>query len=177
MILMATGLFLVSFAVALPRLSNCTLPPSGTALGAIPTVSADPRASCGPVSLSVVSRLLGRPEQISEFNRLTGADALGLCSMLDLRNALKARGFVVEAVRLDSGVRTDLVDPVILHFRKGHFCAALPVDMDRLIIIDPPKQPEVMTYASLSQDWDGAALIVRNAHHGRNAASPESVTR
>lgn len=121
----------------------------------------DPSASCGPVSLAIISHWFDQPATIQEFNNLTGADAAGITTLLDLRNSLAAKGFGVVAVKLDPAKRLELNHPMIVHLPEGHFCVAIPVDSDRVVLIDPPLGAEVWRVSDLAarRSWRGDALV------------------
>jgi ABC-type bacteriocin/lantibiotic exporter with double-glycine peptidase domain len=128
-----------------------------------PSVATDPRTSCGPVSLAVVSHLLGTPISIEEFNRLTGVGPTGTTSMLDLKRALEAKGFRVSAKRFGPRSPLPAEGVMILHLRRSHFLVALPVEGERAIVVDLPKPVAVSTRKTLSEQWTGAALLASQA--------------
>lgn len=123
-------------------------------------IGVDPSASCGPVSVAVVSALLDRPLSIADSNARCQVTPAGVTSMADLQQALEQLGFGVRAVRLTVHSPVVVSTPVIVYFPADHFAVALPVNDQRVILIDPPAKVTTETWPELWQRSDGAALVV-----------------
>ena len=120
----------------------------------------DPQASCGPVSLALAAQWCGRPAAIGRLNGLTHAGESGTTSLLDLREAALAVGLQAQVVRIDVFRPLPWDLPMVLHMHGNHFVAALPVDGERLVLADLPKEPRVWDKRKLTGDWQGVALLV-----------------
>jgi len=120
--------------------------------------STDPDASCGPVSLSVVSHYFNSPVEIGVFNRLTNAGESGVCSMEDLRFALRNQGYEAIAIRYPKGRVPAHRLPMILYVDRNHFLTTIPVD-NGAIVIDPPNSPYFSDWRSLEERWTGESLV------------------
>lgn len=121
----------------------------------------DPESACGPVSVSVAARLLGRSVSIDEINKRIILPPSGATSMLDLKRVLEELGFVVESVQYSpSAGLPRLGVPAIVHLMRDHFVAVLAVNDSTCILIDPPRKVEVIDTARLEREWDGTVLLV-----------------
>ena len=120
----------------------------------------DPRTSCGPVSLAVVSEYLGKSVPIADFHEETGAGDLGFCSMADLVRALKKHGFAARAVRFDTQPPPFHNLPMVLFVDGDHFLAAIASNPREVVVIDPPKKPQTMPWDELKPRWQGEAVVV-----------------
>lgn len=120
----------------------------------------DPETSCGPVSLAVVSRLLGKTTPIARFHEDVGAGDLGYYSMTDLLRALRRNGFAAAAVRFNPDRPPSSQLPLILHVDSHHFLTALPRRDGRTVLVDPPNGPTVVDWSELKARWSGNAVIV-----------------
>jgi ABC-type bacteriocin/lantibiotic exporter with double-glycine peptidase domain len=130
----------------------------------------DPRTGCGVVSLSLVGHWLGVPAGIDKLNDLTDSGESGITSLLDLKQAASQLGLVSEGVRLDASRPIPWRLPTILHVQANHFVAVLPLEDDRLVVVDPPREPEIVERSRLSGDWDGISLIVSRSNSELDAA-------
>jgi ABC-type bacteriocin/lantibiotic exporter with double-glycine peptidase domain len=130
----------------------------------------DPSTGCGVVSLSLVSHWIGVPTGIDTINDLTDSGESGVTSLLDLKEAAHQMGLVSEGVRVDPLRPIPWRSPMILHVQDNHFLAALPLEGDRLVVVDPPNAPAIMERSGLSGDWDGVCLVVARSQSELNAA-------
>lgn len=116
--------------------------------------------SCGPVALAAISQYLGSPVSIEKFHELTNSGELGTCSFLDLQRALKTTGFVATSLRFNDRHPRNVSDPMILFVESNHFVAAIPINQ-KVIVIDPPKNPRVYEWSDLKDVWKGEAILVQ----------------
>jgi ABC-type bacteriocin/lantibiotic exporter with double-glycine peptidase domain len=121
---------------------------------------ADPSTSCGPVSLVVVSELLGKPLTISECHVATGAGEAGTCSMKDLLHAVRTFGFSAKAVRYDRRRPPVHRLPMILFVDGSHFLTAVTDREGNVILIDPPLESKSVAWSDLYPRWRGEAIVV-----------------
>jgi len=120
----------------------------------------DPEASCGPASLAVVARWLGRPAKIAEINAMARVGDSGMTSLIDLRNAATSLGLHAQMVQLDKSRPFPWELPMILYLHNDHYSAAWPIGGDRLLYLDMPDAPRVWDKRWLDKDWGGVALVV-----------------
>ena len=163
-----TSLAVVAMAWAFFKGRGDVSPPAHSGRGHERGRFVDSETSCGPVSLAVVTHLLGRPVPISVFHEETGAGALGVCSIADLRRALESHGFAATAVRYDPREPPTHRLPMILFVDQYHFAAALPAPNGKVVVVDPPVEPAAIAWRTLARRWQGEALVV-----GRSGADVE----
>jgi ABC-type bacteriocin/lantibiotic exporter with double-glycine peptidase domain len=134
-------------------------PPAG------PEVQAqDPDSACGPVSATLVTRLLGRPQPLEAVRKTIPADPNGATSMSELITGLRSLGFGAVGIRATrSELRHLAGSPLILHVNDNHFVVAVPTAGDSLVVLDPPNAPKKMSFAELDRQWRGNMLLVCNS--------------
>lgn len=123
--------------------------------------SVDPGRSCGPVSLAVVGRWLGKPESVDRLNNLCRVTPSGVTSLLDLKRASTQLGLYAEVVKTDTHRGLPWSYPTILHLHGRHFAAALPTKTHGAIIADLPEPTRFVKAEHLEREgWDGYCLVV-----------------
>jgi ABC-type bacteriocin/lantibiotic exporter with double-glycine peptidase domain len=140
---------------------------STTALG--PPATVDPATSCGPVSLGLVGRWLGKPVALGDLNVWTHAGDTGSATLGELKRAAESMGLAAEGVRLDPSRPIDWKLPMILHL-PNHFVAVLPVDGESLVVADPPGEPVVIARSDLNGRWAGGALVLARSRDQLDSA-------
>lgn len=112
------------------------------------------------MSLAIVSRLLGRPGTLEEFNRRTSVGVSGLTTMEDLRRASEKSGLAAAGVSLPAGHVPSTKLPMILHVNGQHFLVGIPLPHERWVIVDPPARPRVVSHDLVRPVWEGNALLL-----------------
>jgi len=120
----------------------------------------DPNNPCGPVCVAEVARLLKRPIGLAEATKLLHPDPIGRTSMADLIRGLRTLGFGAAGVNLDPNTISLLSCPVILHTDGSHFAVVVTNETDRVVMLDPPFPPAIVSTNSLADQWDGPAILV-----------------
>lgn len=122
---------------------------------------ADPTNPCGPVSVATAAGLCGRPVTLAEARAKVRVNSYQTCSMADLVEGLRALGLGSRAVRIDSqSIRRMRGTTLILWVHGSHFVAARISEGDTLIVVDPPRPPEVFAAADKALAWGGEAVLV-----------------
>lgn len=131
----------------------------------------DPTTSCGPVALAAVSQRLGRPGSIADFHRSTGAGNLGVCSLDDTGRALERHGLASVALRYRNNRAPCHRLPMILFVDGNHFITVVSaIDPATVVVIDPPEEPRLTSWADLRSRWGGEALLVGRTESEINLA-------
>ena len=93
--------------------------------GGLDVGTADPENPCGPVCVSLVSRIHGPGVSLKQARTMVSPDKLGRASVDQLVRTLAALGLHARALRLPADRLWDLRSPTILHCRAGHFVVAV----------------------------------------------------
>lgn len=80
--------------------------------------------------------------------------------MAELVRGLKSLGFAAVGVRLDSAAIESLQVPAILHVDESHFVICRAKGDGLVIVYDPPQPPTITDAETLSQRWNGMAVLV-----------------
>ncbi|MBK8211092.1 MAG: C39 family peptidase [Rhodospirillales bacterium] len=129
--------------------------------------------TCGAASLSTISRYYyGRPILESQFTRVIrerysdeewhGKEKSGL-SLLDMKIAAAALGFMSEGLKLTIDDAVALQGPVIVHLDKGyikHFSVLRSIQGDRAYLADPVLGNVRIPVTEFARQWSGYALAV-----------------
>jgi hypothetical protein len=114
---------------------------------------------CGPVCVSVIAHLLGRPVPLDKCVQAVSPDALGNSSMQELVEGLEELRFRAAGVQLDRAAARRC-GPFIAHVDESHFVVLLPAGHGNFVVVDPPHRPAVASFANLSMRWSGKAVLV-----------------
>lgn len=139
------------------------------------------RRSCGPISLAIAAQLSGyqlTPTQlISECQyRVDGVDSPELCRLAARHQ------FQLSSAEITWKELLDLDVPVLLHYSRGHFVVANPVESDArfpdaIRIYDPNRTARYMGQTELESEWDGHVLIVRRHPAPRTTVDAVAASR
>lgn len=140
--------------------------------GANPVPLVDPENPCGPVSVALVSHLLGNPVSLETARRIVVTDAVGRTSASALSEGLKTLGFHVAAVRIPVERAPPLDLPLIAFLRDSHFAVLVPMGDHEMLLLDPPHEAAERSVKQLSSIWKGEAILV-----GRNEESIASALK
>jgi ABC-type bacteriocin/lantibiotic exporter with double-glycine peptidase domain len=127
---------------------------------------ADLESPCGPVCLSLVSRIQGHSVSIQQASQLLSPDSLGRTSVSELVRSLNELGLFAQAVLLPIQNFAKLHVPAILHWRGSHFVVAVTNQVGEVMIFDPPRTPVVLGQGALAQSYGGIAVLVATNQAG-----------
>jgi type II secretory pathway pseudopilin PulG len=126
--------------------------------------------ACGPNSLFVLLKLLGKNVTLGQVNELVKCDPILGCSMADLSNAASALGAPADVLFVRPDELADVPFPFILHgtsglkAKTGHFYIIVGRDRAKhqLAVIDP--MLELFTWSSegpILSEYSGYVLVPR----------------
>jgi ABC-type bacteriocin/lantibiotic exporter with double-glycine peptidase domain len=131
---------------------------------------AEPGVACGPATLSLAARLVGRPVSRDNLQRAFGGRLSGAHSFSELQAATAALGLACVATRVDPRSPSLVPLPLIVAIRQGtranatsgryHFVILLGRTREGVQVLDPPHKPYLMTLDDCAERWDGAGLYV-----------------
>lgn len=164
LIVLCVILLLCSFIVSRGRTLNFSGDkPKSIASDAIEEY--DPAHPCGVVSATIITHILSRPVDFSLMSKVIPVDGLGRVSMIDLIGGLRKVGFYAAGVRLDNQSLKRIQGlPVILYVNRSHFLVIIPTEHKGMVVIDPPYEPYIADWNSVSFQWTGEAILVKNSN-------------
>jgi ABC-type bacteriocin/lantibiotic exporter with double-glycine peptidase domain len=121
---------------------------------------ADLENPCGPVCLSLISRIHGRPVSLKKASALVSPDSLGRTSVSKLVKALIEIGLYAKAVRLPIARFAELRAPAILHWGGNHFVVAARNEAGEMMMFDPPRNPVVIDRETLARSFTEVVILV-----------------
>ncbi len=135
-----------------------------------PPDSANPQElACGPSSLSVAARLLGREVSPSELAGVTEGGLDRIYSLEELRVAAGRLGFETMPARCSPEFLTRVDAPMIVAVDGtnsnpdgAHFVVLFGADAKQVQLIDYPRPPQLVSYQTLGRHWDGRGLFITN---------------
>jgi Peptidase C39 family len=119
----------------------------------------DPRHGCGPIAVSLVSRILGRPIPLARATQFLPPDSLGLTDMRRLTQALQAHGFGASGLHIEPTSTLRVRGPLILHLGRAHFAVAVPTSDRTAILLDPFLAPTEYSVSELLNAANGDVIL------------------
>lgn len=147
---MARGLLVLAFTASVGSIANADQPVAGR--------------DCGAYCLEVVSQLLGdSPRSQTECRQAVGSVATGLCSLLDVANALGEREFEVEVVDPVDKPPLSVSIAAVRFATDGpvHFIVIEPTNGGRLLVYNVPAAVQALPWGSIREVLYGPLLEVR----------------
>lgn len=120
----------------------------------------DPQYPCGPVCVSIVCGLNGKPHSLQEVRSLVTPDRLGRTTLGELVSACETLGLSAVGMRIDQQSLSRLKVPVIVHTRENHFVVSIADSSGKVLILDPPRRPQEKTTAELRSYCTGNVILV-----------------
>lgn len=115
---------------------------------------------CGPHSLQLLCELIGVKARLDDILRLSGWNEKSGVTMYELADSAHQLGLNAVGMKLSMGELVRLNQPVIAFVRKNHFLVVERVIGDNLRLIDPGKDPSLISQTDFAKIWDGSALVV-----------------
>ena len=123
---------------------------------------------CGVYSLYAVMGALGVETELADLLQPQYIGSPKGSSLAELVSASRDAGLYAEAaVSMNCGTLARSPYPLILHVKRDamatqydHYVAFFGVSDGNAIILDPPKQPELMSFGELRRRWSGNGVVV-----------------
>jgi hypothetical protein len=115
---------------------------------------------CGPLSLALSARMLGRHVSIQEVTQVCPLSTKG-CSLLDIENGARALGLCAVGLSLNIEALRKVQCPVILYSAKrNHFVLACGWSKKGCLILNGPNEMAFWRAKDITEFWSGRALLV-----------------
>ncbi len=127
------------------------------------------RASCAQHCLYIVGKLLQCDVSLTRIHSFVPLDGQPR-SLADIREGATNLGLVSEPVQWPHDGLASVVSPTILHVVvKGshephHFVVVLPYDNDKVVLVDHPHAPSLVSWEEIHRVWTGRALHVAKSN-------------
>ena len=115
---------------------------------------------CGPHSLQIICELIGVKIRLDDILRLSVWNAESGVTMYGLADAAHQLGLTAVGTKLSIEELVRLNQPVIAFVRKNHFLVIEKAIGDKLRLIDPGKDPFLISQTDFTKIWDGSVLLV-----------------
>ena len=136
---------------------------------------------CGPLSLSIISDMLGQKVDPETIVQMAGAidnsgevRATGT-NMKELADVAHKLGFKAVGMKMSLKALENLATPVIAHTTKNgrtHFLVVEGVREDRLRVIEVDGSTQILSPNAFSKIWKGAVLVISKRTQSTMAENP-----
>ncbi|MCK4904869.1 DUF1573 domain-containing protein [bacterium] len=115
---------------------------------------------CGPNSLLVVCQKLGVETNLDELKKLSDYDDKKGTTMAGLAKAAEAKGLYAVGMKLSLDDIAKLKIPIIAYLRNNHCLVIDGFEGGNLRIIDPPKEPRLVSKKDFTDTYSGFSLLI-----------------
>ena len=114
---------------------------------------------CGPRCMLAVCQRFEVDADLGELTTLCGTDKQG-STLAGLYSAAKTKGLETVGMKIGVDELAALKTPAVAHLWKNHFVVVEAESADKLRVLDPPAEPQLMSVADFQKLYSGFALLV-----------------
>jgi ATP-binding cassette subfamily B protein len=137
-----------------------------------PFIAQQSSADCGITCLAMIGQYWGKRFSLNELRNLADVKRTGI-SLKRLATTAESLGFHAQPVRASLGRLAEQSQPWIAHWQGDHYVVVYRVRGDRILIADPARGKQTLTWQTFLANWTGYALLLDPTQQLKAPASTE----